>query len=87
MLSETRKTLEGIVVSNKMDKTVVVKVKRTFRHAKYGKVIRTSKKYKAHDEGNLCKPGDMVLIEACRPLSREKRWKVAKIIQSEGSKK
>jgi len=71
-----RKTLQGVVVSDKMDKTVVVKVDRTVRHPVYLKTIKKSAKYKAHDEGNTCHMGDKVVIEESRPLSRDKRWKV-----------
>lgn len=71
-----RKTLQGVVVSDKMDKTVVVKVDRTVRHPVYLKTIKKSAKYKAHDEGNACHLGDKVVIEESRPLSRDKRWKV-----------
>lgn len=71
-----RKTLQGVVVSDKMDKTVVVKVDRTVRHPVYLKTIKKSAKYKAHDEGNTCHLGDKVVIEESRPLSRDKRWKV-----------
>ena len=71
-----RKTLQGVVVSDKMDKTVVVKVDRTVRHPIYLKTIKKSAKYKAHDEGNTCHLGDKVVIEESRPLSRDKRWKV-----------
>lgn len=75
-----RKTLLGIVVSDKMDKTVVVKVDRSVKHPLYFKTIKKSAKYKAHDEGNVCHAGDKVLIEETRPLSRDKRWKVKEII-------
>jgi len=75
-----RKTLQGVVVSDKMDKTVVVKVDRTVRHPVYLKTIKKSAKYKAHDEGNTCHMGDKVVIEESRPLSRDKRWKVKEIV-------
>lgn len=71
-----KKTLQGVVVSDKMDKTVVVKVDRTIKHNIYLKTIKKSAKYKAHDEGNVCHTGDKVVIEESRPLSRDKRWKV-----------
>lgn len=76
-----RKTLTGIVLSNKMDKTVVVRVERLVRHPKYLKTIKRRKKFKAHDENNTCQIGDKVLIEECRPLSREKRWRVRAILE------
>lgn len=71
-----RRTLLGRVVSDKMDKTVVVEVERTHKHATYRKYVKSSKKYKAHDEANACAVDDMVLIEESRPLSRTKRWVV-----------
>jgi small subunit ribosomal protein S17 len=75
------RTLVGRVLSDKMDKTVVVKVERTHEHPLYHKVIRTPKKYKAHDEGNACHVGDLVVIRESRPLSREKRWVVEQILE------
>ncbi len=77
----TRKRLVGDVIGDKMDKTVVVTVERTVRHPRYGKVIRQVKKYKVHDEGNACRVGDQVLIVESRPLSREKRWVVERILK------
>ena len=79
--ASTRKRLVGHVMSDKMDKTVVVKVERLARHPRYGKVLRRVKKYKAHDEGNVCRVGDEVRIVESRPLSREKRWVVEKILK------
>ena len=75
-----RKTREGRVVSDKMDKTVVVLVEMRRVHPLYKKAIRVSKKYKAHDESNACKVGDTVRIVETRPLSKEKNWRVAGII-------
>lgn len=75
-----RKTRIGRVVSNKMDKTVVVAVDVLKRHPLYGKAIRRQVKYKAHDEKNECGEGDTVRIIETRPLSREKRWRVGEII-------
>jgi len=80
-MRERRKRLMGCVVSNKMDKTVVVKVERLQRHRLYGKVIRKSKKFKAHDAYNSCQVGDMVRIVESRPLSKEKRWIVEEIVE------
>lgn len=71
-----RKVKTGVVVSNKMDKTVVVRVDRTVRHAKYGKVTRRGKKYYAHDDSNVLEEGQTVKIVECRPLSKMKRWRV-----------
>jgi small subunit ribosomal protein S17 len=76
-----RRTLQGVVVSDKMDKTIVVRVARVFKHPLYGKVVTTHKKYKAHDERNECKTGDVVQLVECRPLSAEKRWAVKKIVE------
>jgi small subunit ribosomal protein S17 len=73
--------LVGRVVSDKMEKTVVVSVERLYRHRLYRKVVKASKKYKAHDEGNTCHIGDLVRIAQCRPLSREKRWVVQEILE------
>jgi len=83
-MRERRKQLIGRVVSNKMDKTVVVKVERLQRHSLYRKVMRRSKKYKAHDEHNSCQVGDLVRIVESRPLSREKRWVVEEILEAGG---
>ncbi|MEW6327464.1 MAG: 30S ribosomal protein S17 [Thermodesulfobacteriota bacterium] len=76
-----RKTQIGIVVSDKMDKTIVVQVERLVKHPVYKKYVRRRARYKAHDEGNTCKVGDKVVIEECRPLSREKRWGVREVIE------
>ena len=76
-----RKTREGRVVSNKMDKTIVVAVEDKFKHALYGKVMRRTSKLKAHDEDNSCGVGDRVLIMETRPLSATKRWRVVEIIE------
>ncbi len=75
-----RKTQTGVVVSDKMDKTVVVKVDRIVKHPVYNKYIKRSAKYKAHDEENQCKTGDRVQIIESRPLSKEKCWKVQQIL-------
>lgn len=74
-----RKTQVGIVVSDKMDKTVVVKVDRLVKHPVYNKYIKRSAKFKAHDENNECKTGDRVLIVETRPLSKDKFWKVRQV--------
>lgn len=76
-----RKTRKGIVVSNKMQKTVVVRVERTIRHPQYDKVITRSKKYYAHDESNTAKEGDVVSIMETRPMSKLKRWRVVEVEQ------
>jgi small subunit ribosomal protein S17 len=76
-----RKVREGYVVSDKMDKTVVVAVEDRVKHPKYGKVLRRTKKYKAHDEKNACGVGDRVLLMETRPLSATKRWRVAEILE------
>ena len=75
-----RKTKEGVVVSDAMQKTRVVKIERVYRHPKYQRVIRMSKKLKAHDEANETKVGDRVLIEETRPMSKEKRWRIRSIL-------
>ena len=76
-----RKVRQGVVVSDKMDKTVVVLVERLVQHSKYKKYLRQRKKYKAHDPENRCKTGDFVAIVETRPLSREKRWLVRDILK------
>jgi small subunit ribosomal protein S17 len=83
-MSGQKKTLVGRVVSDKMDKTVVVCVDRLHRHRVYKKVIKATKKYKAHDEGNVCGIGDIVRIAESRPISRDKRWIVQEIIEKAG---
>ncbi|MER7366368.1 30S ribosomal protein S17 [Nonomuraea wenchangensis] len=76
-----RKVREGLVVSDKMDKTVVVAVEDRVKHRLYGKVIRRTTKYKAHDEANACGVGDRVLLMETRPLSATKRWRVVEILE------
>jgi len=76
-----RKVREGLVVSDRMDKTVVVEVEDRVKHPKYGKVIRRTKKYKAHDGENACGIGDRVRLMEVRPLSATKRWRVAEILE------
>lgn len=76
-----RKTQVGVVVSDKMDKTVVVRVSHLVKHPVYNKYIKRSVKYKAHDENNACQTGDRVLIVETRPLSKDKRWRVRQIIE------
>ena len=75
------RSLTGTVVSDKMNKTVTVLVERKVKHPLYGKIIRLSKKYHAHDENNEFHQGDIVMIEECRPLSRTKSWSVARLLQ------
>jgi len=75
-IKKSNKVLKGTVVSDKMDKTVVVEVTRFVEHKKYGKRIKKTKKYKAHDEENLKKIGDMVEIEETKPMSKDKHFKV-----------
>ncbi|MFB2975548.1 30S ribosomal protein S17 [Microseira sp. BLCC-F43] len=75
----------GLVVSDKMNKTVVVAVENRAPHPKYGKIMVNTKRYKAHDEENKCKEGDRVRIQETRPLSKTKRWVVAEILSSTGS--
>ncbi|MEA2114265.1 MAG: 30S ribosomal protein S17 [Thermodesulfobacteriota bacterium] len=79
--SRPKKTKKGAVVSNGMNKSVVVMVERKVRHKMYGKYIRKRVKYMAHDAANDCNVGDTVLIEECRPLSKNKRWLVRTIIE------
>ncbi len=81
MSDKIRKTQQGSVVSNNMDKSVVVQVERKVKHKLYGKYIRKRVKYMAHDDANSCNIGDTVLIEECRPLSKNKRWRVMSILE------
>ena len=76
-----RKTRKGIVTSNKMDKTITIKVERKVIHPMYGKFLKKSKKYTAHDETNECNEGDLVRIMETRPLSKNKRWRLVEIIE------
>lgn len=81
-IAETnRRKMTGVVVRDKMDKTVVIEVEKFLKHPKYHKYLRTKKRYKAHDEKNECRVGDRVLIMESRPLSKEKRWVVKGIIE------
>ncbi len=75
-MEKNKQTLKGTVVGDKMDKTVVVSVSRFVKHPKYGKYYKISKKYKAHDPENKCKVGDKVEISPCRPISKDKRFRV-----------
>ena len=76
-----RKTRVGIVTSDKMDKTVVVTIKDKVRHPLYNKIVNRTVKYKAHDEDNTCGVGDKVQIMECRPMRKDKRWRVVEIIE------
>lgn len=78
------KTVEGRVVSNKMNKTVTVLVERLVKHALYGKYIRRSTKLHAHDEDNACNEGDVVRVSECRPLSKTKNWRVVEVVTRTG---
>lgn len=77
----TKKQRSGIVVSDKMDKTVVVQVERVVAHSLYGKSLRRRRRYKAHDETNVCRLGDRVMIEETRPLSKQKHWRVVRLLE------
>ena len=81
MVEERRRRMTGQVVSDKMDKTVVVDVRTTRQHPLYGKTIRVSKRFKAHDENNACRVGDRVRIVESRPISKDKHWMVEEIMQ------
>jgi len=76
-----RKSREGIVVSDKMDKTIVVAIKTQVRHPLYGKMVKRTTKLKAHDENNEAKVGDRVLVMETRPLSKQKRWRLVEIVE------
>lgn len=77
-----RRIQTGVVISDKMDKTIVVRVDRLVKHSLYNKYIKRSVKYKVHDELNSCKAGDKVQIVECRPLSKDKRWTLRQILES-----
>jgi len=80
-MSEAKiRTLQGVVVSNKMDKSVVVMIERRVKHPMYGKFITRSTKLKAHDEENVCNEGDVVTITECAPISKSKNWKLVSVI-------
>jgi small subunit ribosomal protein S17 len=76
----SQRVIQGTVVSNKMQKTVVVSVERKKKHRLYHKVMGVTERYKAHDETNECQLGDVVRIEECRPMSRDKRWRVIQVL-------
>ena len=78
--SKNKRKFKGVVVSSSMNKTIVVKVERMTVHPKYGKNYRVSKGYKVHDEKNECSKGDRVFFEECRPLSKDKRWRLVEKI-------
>jgi small subunit ribosomal protein S17 len=80
-LATAQRERQGVVVSDKMDKTIVVQVSAVKPHAKYGKVMRTTDRLKAHDEQNEARVGDTVLVRECRPLSRDKTWRLMKVLQ------
>lgn len=80
-LKKSTKTRIGVVISDKMDKSIVIETVRIIRHKLYGKIIRRQVKYMADDPENSCHIGDRVLIEECRPLSKRKRWRVREIIE------
>lgn len=80
MNRKNKKARTGIVVSDKMDKSIVVQVERTFKHPLYKKTVRRSKKYMAHDEKNACKIGDVVQIVECKPISSRKAWRVLEVV-------
>jgi small subunit ribosomal protein S17 len=76
-----RKTREALVISDKMQKTRVVRIERVHRHPRYERVVRTAKRLKVHDEGNESRVGDRVLIEETRPMSKEERWRIRQIVK------
>ncbi len=78
---KTLRTVQGRVVSNKMDKTITVLVERKVKHPVYGKFVKKSTKLHAHDESNECNEGDVVTVSACRPLSKSKKWKLETIVE------
>lgn len=81
-INKSKKTKTGSVVSDRMEKSIVVRVERKVQHPLYGKFVKKSVKYIADDPENLCKIGDLVLIEECRPLSKRKRWRLRSILET-----
>ncbi len=77
----TNRTLQGRVISDKMDKSITVQVERRVKHPIYGKYIRRSTKVHAHDENNECRIGDTVVVEQCRPISKTKKWRLVKVVE------
>jgi small subunit ribosomal protein S17 len=84
MTEQKIRTVQGRVVSNKMDKTITVVVERFVKHPIYGKFIKRSTKLHAHDESNVCNKGDLVTITECRPLSKNKTWKLVDVLEKAG---
>ena len=80
----SNRTLQGRVISDRMDKTITVLVERQVQHPIYGKFIRRSTKVHAHDENNECRAGDMVVVEQCRPLSKTKTWRLVRVVERAG---
>ena len=80
-ISANKKQIVGVVSSNKMDKTITVSVERRLKHPMYGKFVKKTKKFKAHDEQNVCQEGDVVRIVESRPLSRLKRWNLVEVVE------
>lgn len=80
-MAKNKVTKTGTVISDKMDKTIVVLVERQYKHPLYKKIVRKHKKFKAHDENNECKIGDIVLIMESKPISKDKKWVLSKIIE------
>lgn len=79
------RTVTGTVVSNKMNKSIVVEIERRVKHPVYEKIVKRTSKMYAHDENNQCQLGDLVVIQECRPLSKTKRWRLVEIVQCKGS--
>ena len=80
---KSRKSRIGLVVSDKMDKTITVMMERKVRHPVYGKFVKRSTKVHAHDEDNVCKEGDTVIVEQCKPISKSKTWRLVKVVSHE----
>ena len=79
--TQENRTLQGRVISDKMDKSITVQIERRVKHPIYGKFIRRSTKVHAHDENNECRMGDVVVVEQCRPLSKLKKWRFIKLVE------
>jgi len=79
----TNRTMQGVVVSDKMDKTITVAIERKVKHPVYGKFVKRTTKIHAHDETNECKAGDTVIVEQCRPISKSKTWRLVQVVGRE----
>jgi len=76
-----RRTMQGTVIATKTKQTATVQVERTYKHARYGKYLRRAKRYLVHDEAGVARPGDVVEVASCRPISKRKRWRIVRVVE------